>query len=228
MGIHERQQRATLIMEAAAKVFFVQGFHGTKMEHVARHAGVSKGMLYFYYKNKEDLYMALVHYAITEFIRFHEQTFKASEKENGLQRILFFLTEYFRYVDEHQEIQALISDYIQMANPARQSAFDTGLTAGMKESKYYQKILDDQFVTALMISNVIVEGVEDGSILNTTDPRIIYATLWSMVLGYEKLSAAEQYFINNSAVDMQLYQMDRNAWRTMIYQSVKSILTSRL
>ena len=47
------------ILDAAVALFTAQGFAATRMEDVAKKAGISKGLTYFYYKNKEDLYMAL-------------------------------------------------------------------------------------------------------------------------------------------------------------------------
>ena len=226
MGIQERQQREELIMNAAAKVFFVQGFHGTKMEHVARQAGLSKGILYFYYKNKEDLYMALVYHALLEFIAFHERSLQKHMEENGLNRIMYFIRDYFDFVDSHPYLHAAITDYIHMANPSRQLASEAGLTEGMKASKYYKLTLKDQLTPALMLFEVINKGRIDGSIKNKGDYKLLYATLWSLIMGYEKLSVAEKYFSDSRQSKLQYFQLDRSDWRKMIIQTIQTILTT--
>lgn len=49
------------IVEGARAVFLAQGFDAASMGEIARAAGVSKGTLYVYFKNKEELFEAIVH-----------------------------------------------------------------------------------------------------------------------------------------------------------------------
>lgn len=48
------------ILEGAHRVFMGMGFDASSMSDIAREAGVSKGTLYVYFKNKEDLFAAMV------------------------------------------------------------------------------------------------------------------------------------------------------------------------
>jgi AcrR family transcriptional regulator len=48
------------IIEGAREVFLAQGFDAASMGEIARAAGVSKGTLYVYFKNKEELFAAIV------------------------------------------------------------------------------------------------------------------------------------------------------------------------
>lgn len=48
------------ILEAARTEFGANGFDGTKMEHIARRAGVSKQIVYFYFQGKDELYWELL------------------------------------------------------------------------------------------------------------------------------------------------------------------------
>lgn len=64
MGIQERkqrerEQRRQQIMNAARKVFSINGFMKTTMEDIAREAELSPGTLYLYFKNKDELYASL-------------------------------------------------------------------------------------------------------------------------------------------------------------------------
>ncbi len=47
------------IIEGARTVFLAQGFDAASMGEIARKAGVSKGTLYVYFKNKEELFEAI-------------------------------------------------------------------------------------------------------------------------------------------------------------------------
>ena len=51
----KRQQ----IIEGARAVFLAQGFDAASMNDIARTAGVSKGTLYVYFENKEQLFQAI-------------------------------------------------------------------------------------------------------------------------------------------------------------------------
>ncbi|MGH7965604.1 MAG: TetR/AcrR family transcriptional regulator [Candidatus Binatia bacterium] len=51
-------QRPQEILDAALRVFARRGLHKTKLEEVAKEAGISKGTIYLYFKNKEELFVA--------------------------------------------------------------------------------------------------------------------------------------------------------------------------
>jgi AcrR family transcriptional regulator len=48
------------IIEGARRVFMAQGFDAASMGEIARVAGVSKGTLYVYFENKDELFEAIV------------------------------------------------------------------------------------------------------------------------------------------------------------------------
>ena len=52
------RQRPDEILDAALRVFAQRGLHKTKLEEVAKEAGISKGTIYLYFKNKEELFVA--------------------------------------------------------------------------------------------------------------------------------------------------------------------------
>lgn len=69
MGIAERKEREKQlrreeIVMAAEKIFFSKGFDLSTMDDIAEEAELSKGTLYLYFKNKEDLHMAVARNSI--------------------------------------------------------------------------------------------------------------------------------------------------------------------
>ena len=60
------EDRASEIAQAALDLFVTKGFAATKLEDVAKAAGVSKGLPYLYFKNKEELFKAVIVEAIGE------------------------------------------------------------------------------------------------------------------------------------------------------------------
>lgn len=54
------EDRPREIRTAALDVFSEKGFAAARLDEIARRAGVSKGTLYLYFKDKEDLFRAVV------------------------------------------------------------------------------------------------------------------------------------------------------------------------
>ena len=54
----ERTQSA--ILAAATDEFAEKGFAGARIEKIAERSGSNKRMLYYYYQNKEDLFVAVM------------------------------------------------------------------------------------------------------------------------------------------------------------------------
>jgi AcrR family transcriptional regulator len=55
-----KEERPTELLDAALEVFAERGFAATRLEDVARRAGVTKGTMYLYFANKEALFKELV------------------------------------------------------------------------------------------------------------------------------------------------------------------------
>jgi len=55
-----KSDRGKIIIEAALKVFSRNGYADTRMADIAREAGMSYGLIYHYYENKEMLFDAIV------------------------------------------------------------------------------------------------------------------------------------------------------------------------
>lgn len=56
------------LLDAALEMFAERGYAATRLDDVARAAGVSKGTLYLYYPSKEDLFKAVVRSAILDWL----------------------------------------------------------------------------------------------------------------------------------------------------------------
>jgi len=56
----DREAMRQRIIEAAFRVFLRKGFRGTSNREIAREAGISPGLIYWYFRNKEDLFRAVV------------------------------------------------------------------------------------------------------------------------------------------------------------------------
>src|SRR5438477_3615946 len=57
--LRRKEERAPQILEAALACFSEKGFAASRMEDIARRAGISKGTIYLYFESKEAVFKAL-------------------------------------------------------------------------------------------------------------------------------------------------------------------------
>ncbi len=55
----EKEKRRNDIIKAAEKLFFSRGYENVTMDEVAKEAELARGTLYLYFKNKDDIYIAI-------------------------------------------------------------------------------------------------------------------------------------------------------------------------
>ncbi len=74
-----RQQTREYLLHAAAQVFAERGFHEATIDEVASAAGFTKGAVYSNFKNKEDLFLALLEDAYAKDTAAIKETLGASD-----------------------------------------------------------------------------------------------------------------------------------------------------
>jgi AcrR family transcriptional regulator len=62
------EERPGQILEAALAVFAERGLAAARLEDIARRAGLSKGTIYLYFPNKEELFREVVRHTVVAFI----------------------------------------------------------------------------------------------------------------------------------------------------------------
>lgn len=93
-----RENKKVLIMNAALEMFANNGYHSTSISKIAKHANISKGLLYNYFENKEDLLIKIMDRGLEELI----QNFDPNN--NGIlsdEEFEFFIHENFRILQEN-------------------------------------------------------------------------------------------------------------------------------
>jgi len=84
---HRRKEaRPAEILAAALETFVAHGYAATRLDDVARRAGVTKGTMYLYFKGKEALFKAVVSEALVENIMRGERL--VDEHEGGTRELL--------------------------------------------------------------------------------------------------------------------------------------------
>lgn len=77
---HRRKEtRPAEILAAALDEFVARGFAATRLEDIARRAGCTKGTIFLYFPNKEELFKAMVRAHVVPRIEQAEQRFESHE-----------------------------------------------------------------------------------------------------------------------------------------------------
>jgi len=70
-------ERRDAILDAALNEFSARGFSATRLDDVAKHAGVAKGTIYLHFKDKESLFQELIRSKMIPVVGALEATFAA-------------------------------------------------------------------------------------------------------------------------------------------------------
>ena len=64
-----QHQNQAVILKAALEVFSTYGYRGTTVDQIADKAGLSKPNLLYYFKRKEDIYVAVLEQTLDEWLK---------------------------------------------------------------------------------------------------------------------------------------------------------------
>ncbi len=151
----EREQRRTQIVDAAEKLFFAKDYDNVTMDEIANEAEVNKALLYYYFKNKESLFCAVVLRAG----KIVNKLFKKSAKsqENGMNKLRDMGWAYFKF---HKDFPEYYEVYIYFDYPKFQKT----------DNEYISKIMQLNIELIEMMCEAIEEGIKDGSIRKNVNP----------------------------------------------------------
>jgi TetR/AcrR family fatty acid metabolism transcriptional regulator len=120
MSKSKDENKKVRILKAATKVFAMNGFTASKINQIAREAGVADGTIYLYFKNKDDLLKAVFEYSLDQFIPKMKQAIQ--EKVSPLDRLETFIQEHLHYIAKNREFSRLFQYELQKAHPFLQDA----------------------------------------------------------------------------------------------------------
>ena len=89
-----KEERPAEILQAALKSFTVKGYAATKLNDVAKQAGLSKGALYLYFESKEVLFKAVVReFVVPQIAKAEEQ---AENYKGSIKELIYMLIEQWK------------------------------------------------------------------------------------------------------------------------------------
>ncbi|MBN2669565.1 MAG: TetR/AcrR family transcriptional regulator [Bacteroidales bacterium] len=91
-----RVEKRQLILDAALELFADQGYHSTSISQLATKAGISKGLLYNYFENKESVLKTIIDEGFndifSDFINFKENQFTNEHMKKYINHMFDSLT----------------------------------------------------------------------------------------------------------------------------------------
>ncbi len=188
----EKNNKEKLILDSAVALFTSKGFQATRMEDVARNSGISKGLTYFYYKNKEDLFMALTKKAFDQFKDEFREVYRTKGK-NGLEMLSELAIRIPAFAKENQVYYDSILSFLDLIKKYNNPETRAQINPLILESAHFEKLLEIHHEPAKIGVMMVSQGIKDGSIRPELQPEITFYTVWSMIIGYEKMMGPIEY-----------------------------------
>ncbi|EHN11628.1 transcriptional regulator TetR family [Patulibacter medicamentivorans] len=119
-GQRRKARTARAILEAASELFFLRGMARTTIDEIAERADVSVGSVYFHFRSKEGVYLALVEEALDVNERYMRDV---PDEPSPLRRVLDAGEAYLRFHLERPDAFRLVA--LRILEPT----VDAGLSA---------------------------------------------------------------------------------------------------
>ncbi len=150
------------ILAAAEGAFAQSGFAGARIDLIAARAGVNKALLYYYFKNKQALYDAVLE---DHFREFNRQALEVLNQTGPAKEVLLrYISLHFDFISARHRHASLFQQFVSAGSKRserlvekyftpRIKAIDILLERGMREGEFRRT---DRFHTGLSIVALIV------------------------------------------------------------------------
>jgi AcrR family transcriptional regulator len=164
-----KEARPAELLDAALEVFVERGYAGTRLEDVARRAGITKGAMYHYFENKESLFKAMIRAKVVENIVAIEQIVQ-DYQGSAREMLLLLMTRWWERVVEGSnsgiaklvmsecgsfpEIAAFFHDEVMQRNT---KLFEHAMKVGMARGEFRR--MDPTVAVRLSIAPMLVAAL---------------------------------------------------------------------
>lgn len=157
----KQDERRKEILEAALAAFLETGFDKTSMDDVVRATGLSKGTIYWYFKNKQELYVALMEYVIDGFFEEFEHILSTAHDMPPYEAVKAMFGSISLMLDANPKVASLTVDFMMQAlhYPDMRE----------KYAAYYARYINE-------VGTIIQRGIDSGT-FRQVDARAAAATL---------------------------------------------------
>jgi AcrR family transcriptional regulator len=143
-----REEKKTLIMDVALEHFANEGFYATTINHIARHADISKGLMYNYFESKEVLLDEIIKRSVAEITLYfdpdHDGYLGEEEFELFVRKVLLLLSErrsiwrlFFQMLMQKDVLERFLGTNLLPAGSGNKDNRNIGLMAIVKMIREY-------------------------------------------------------------------------------------------
>lgn len=176
------ERRLTDIQAAAKALFFRKGYQSTTIDQVAREAGISKGTVYLYFKNKEELYISLMIPVTTKLGELLEEFERSLEKGK-----LKNFNQFFRgIVSLYKQIYEFDAEGIRIIQAFQQGNLFSSLSSGTLSQ--LNKLAKTNFESA---QRFLSKAKRLGLIRENVDETKVADLLWALFVGIVQLEESK-------------------------------------
>ncbi len=162
------EESRAAILKAAAREFAQHGIAGARTDTIAREARVNKALLYYYFKDKETLYGAVLDNA---FSGLKETVFRVLDGDlPPRQKILEYVGAYFDFIASNQLYPRLMQREMMQAREGHSLHIDKVI------KNYIQPIFG-------RVSEVLRKGIADGE-FRPVNPAHFVPSMVAMIVFY--------------------------------------------
>lgn len=182
MGIEERkarekERRRNQIIDAAEKVIFSKGLEQSTMDEIAEEAELSKGTLYLYFKNKNELYLAITQRGSDLLNERFTKVFADDHDHTGLELIRFMGKSYLDFVQNYPDYFRAFMYYESLTDVEE-----------LQKSEFAQTCEENRNEALNFMIRALQIGMQDGTIDNSYDPKELAVVIWSSTRGITNLT----------------------------------------
>ena len=196
----EKHERREAILDAAEEAFIEQRFDKTSMDAIARSAGLSRALLYVYFRDKEDIHLGLSARAANTLYQLMQEY--VSECDKGVEEMYAIGKAYLYFYQHQQDYFRILTLSAGMRPASKQVSADSS-----HSEKSYAKA-DSQILTLMVTS--VEKAFNDGSLqlANNPDPVSIALYMRGSLHGVIMLQDgnSELFKTNNLNTDQWLEQ----------------------
>jgi len=154
-----------VILDAAAQVFAEKGFDGSRVDEIARRAGVNKALLYYYFESKDKILEELMMGLVGEMVELKDRLTK-DVSDTSLEEYFdnvqthAFIDPVFQFVKERKHMLQIITSEALKGNRDNDVFFqmiDLLMEDGMRRVKQMKGQLRDyeEFITTAFFFSLI-------------------------------------------------------------------------
>ena len=156
---HVEQGARTRLLDAGVKLFSEKGYANTSVREIVELAGVSKPILYYYFKSKEGMFHTIMDYALRQQEHMLAEVLK--RRGSVLDRLTYLYRTMYRTLKENRNLFKLIHNLI----------FGPHQEANSDSIEQYHKHIADA------IKTIYLDGLAKGEVKAASPDEVAFLVL---------------------------------------------------